>query len=68
MKEGQKSQQKENKARKNAQGCREDFSESSLAGLEPCRNSRTTQTGTSPWQRNMTVGGIPTIRTMLQNE
>jgi hypothetical protein len=38
-----------------------------LQNLNFVWNIRTTQIGTSPWQSNMTIGGIPTIRLMLQN-
>ena len=64
MKEGNEAQNKEIQAIKNTGSFREDFTGDRFVELEPHRNSRTMQNGTSPRRSYMTFGGAPVIRMM----
>jgi hypothetical protein len=43
------------------------LAEGRFVGFEPRRNNKTVQKGNSPWKIYMTIGGTPTVRTMLLN-
>jgi hypothetical protein len=67
MEERKKSQEEESKVRKIVGSSREDFAEGIFTELELHWDRRIDKTGTSPRQRNLTVGGVPTIIPTLQN-